>query len=486
MMREVFVSTSPALWQKYDDAFGATDGPAYSADGEVALYHCGRIVNGREIARSIDMTSDSSRVGEVMAELVRHDPARALTAPVGSWAFVAVNVARGEIHAGRDPFGASQMYVMRHANGDFTLSSGLPRLISSQESDALDEQALAEYLVLGRIGMNRTLHLSINTLLPGRLYTWRKDGDERWTSSISTPSRHSNKMPADPERALDDAVAVQVGTTGTGACLIDSRPSSLLLAAVARRQWPDLRTFALDLEGCDGTGGAEAAAFNAHVIGTRHRTIHVGAPQLSAAAGILVRSRGAPLAAPEGPALTHLWREAAAEAELVMSGAGADEVADIDTAASLEALGAVRPSLVSEVLARVSADNPRLWQPEIEVAAASTSAAGVEACFPYSGEPVFRDNVIRGLLRRIQPQTRVAAPGEVSNANTIALMKAAFSPAYDYTARSRHSIVGRWLGTDEQTALAGRADQLQPLWYRLAMIGIWEDAMGGGRFHCPT
>jgi asparagine synthetase B (glutamine-hydrolysing) len=486
MMREVFVSTSPALWQGYGDAFGAIDGPDHSADGTVALYHCGRIVNGREIARSIDITTDGSRIGEVMAELVRRDPAKALTAPLGSWAFVALNVARGEIHAGRDPFGASPMYVMQHENGHFTLSSGLPRLLSSRESDALDEQALAEYLVLGRVGMTRTLHLSINTLLPGRLYTWRKDCGERWTSSISTPSRQSHETPTDPEQALADAVAAQMGTTGAAACLIDSRPSSLLLASVARRHRPDLRTFALDLGGCDGTGGAAVAAFNAHVIGTRHRTIHVGAPQLSAAAEILVRSRGSPLAAPKGPALTHLWREAAAETELVVSAAGTEDVADNDGAASLEALGALRPSLVSEVLARVSAENSRLRHPEIDVSAASTSAAGVEVCFPYTDESMLCDNVIRGLLRRIQPQARVAASDEFATANTIALTKDAFSAAYDYTARSRHSIVGRWLGTDEQTALAARADQLPPLWYRLAMVGIWEDTLGGGRFHCPT
>jgi len=299
--------------------------PATSADASTTLVYNGEIYNFRALAARTPRPAASSDT-QVLADLLARDPRPALGSLRGMWAFAAWHAGRRELLAARDPFGIKPLYALHHADGGVTLSSELPPLLLSNEVAELDEQGLSQYLALGHTGPTRTVYREITKLLPGRLYRWRRPtGGGPWAMCVEQALPEPGSV-LDVDAALNDSVAAHLVADVEVGCFLSGGVDSTLLAALARRDVPGIRTFTLSFPDTPVSDESLLAEHNARLLGTKHTTVPVRVGEMGACARTFLRVHGEPLGDAAVLPLTHLAERAAQDVRVVLAGEGADEL----------------------------------------------------------------------------------------------------------------------------------------------------------------
>lgn len=299
--------------------------PATSADGTVSLTMNGEIYNYRDIAsRRFGISAQSDT--QVLADLLAARRDDLLCELRGMWAFAAWDSSTATLRAMRDPYGIKPLYLLRHADGAVTLSSELPPLLMSPDSRRIDELGLGQFLAMGFTGPTSTMFASIQKLVPGRLYEWKREDVGRWTAAISTPGGYPVPSVPSVDEALEDSVAAHLVADVEVGAFLSGGVDSTLLSVIAQRQQPPLRTFTLAFPEAPQHDESHRAAHNAQAIGTRHTTVPITAPDMAIAATVFIREHGEAFGDAAALPLTHLARAASSHVKVVLCGEGADEL----------------------------------------------------------------------------------------------------------------------------------------------------------------
>ena len=233
----------------------------------------------------------------------------------------------GAVTLARDPIGERGLLYATTPHG-VVFASTMPALLAAGlVPPVLDLPAVAAYLSYAYVPGRHTLIAGVRKVLPGEMVSIRGDRIERrcyW--SLPAPAAG----PADEEalrtrlRAdLEGAVRRRLSPGRLGATLSGGVDSSLVVALARRLHEGPLSTFSV----CFGDAYPSELAFSSMVAahcGTEHRIIEVPAEavvrHLDQTLGLLVDPIGDPLTVPNAL----LFREAAAETGVVLSGEGGD------------------------------------------------------------------------------------------------------------------------------------------------------------------
>jgi asparagine synthase (glutamine-hydrolysing) len=297
--------------------------PLVSSDETVTVVFNGEIYNYRDLGRATGHESDSDTA--VLAELLAGRRTDDLAELRGMFAFAAWDRTTSSLVAMRDPFGIKPLYVLHHGSGGVTLCSELAPLLLCPESRRIDDLGLANFLAFGHTGPVLTMFESIRKLVPGRLYRWARAG-HRWSLTVEEPTPKAEPGVATLREAMHDSVAAHLIADVEVGAFMSSGVDSTLLAAIASRLSPGLRTFTLAFPETPHLDESELAARNAVVLGTKHVTVPVTHREMAACATTFIREHGEPFGDAAALPLTYLARAASEDVKVVLCGEGADEL----------------------------------------------------------------------------------------------------------------------------------------------------------------
>lgn len=299
--------------------------PASSRDGTVTVTFNGEVYNYADLAARLGNPGERSDT-RVLADLLARRTPDALADLRGMYAFAAWDSSSSTLVAMRDPFGIKPLYALHHASGGVTLCSELGPLLLSPESRCIDDLGLAQYLTFGHTGPVSTLFEPIQKLLPGRLYSWRRDGATRWERSTCAPEVAAPAPALTVYDALDDSVAAHLVADVEVGCFLSGGIDSTLLAALASRRSPGLHTFTLAFPESPERDESGLAVANAARLGSRQTTVPVTQREMADCARVFLREHGEPFGDAAALPLTFLARAAAEHVKVVLCGEGADEL----------------------------------------------------------------------------------------------------------------------------------------------------------------
>jgi len=303
------------------DAAGAQ--PSFARSGEVGLCFNGEIYNYRELAAEMGLPDARSDTA-VLAELLGTDGPGGVGRLRGMWAFAAWDSRNATLIAGRDPFGIKPLYVLHHAGGGVTVCSEIPPLLLLDEARAVDPIGLAQYVAFGHTGPDVTMFERIRKLPPGAVLHCRA-GAQAAVVRIERPA----PTPYEPRglrAAVEDAVRAHLIADVEVGVFLSGGIDSTLIAAIAHRALPGLRTFTLSFPDTPKLDESAMAARNAEMIGTSHRTIAVRTTDMVGAARRFVEVQGEPFGDAAALPLTLLAHAVRDDLKVVLTGEGADEL----------------------------------------------------------------------------------------------------------------------------------------------------------------
>jgi asparagine synthase (glutamine-hydrolysing) len=228
--------------------------------------------------------------------------------------------------AARDPFGIKPLYVLSHPRGGVTLSSELGPLLLHHDARELSPVSLTQYLAIGHTGPTATLYQNITKLLPGRVYSWFREGQSQWrlhTGDLQAPFESELSTPVE---ALQDSVLAHLVSDVEVGAFLSSGVDSTLVCSLARPHLDRLRTFTVSFPEHPQIDESELAAQNAKQMGTTHETLKVSTGDLVKAVPAVIREHGEPLADAAALALCLLAKFASTKVKVVLTGEGADEL----------------------------------------------------------------------------------------------------------------------------------------------------------------
>lgn len=238
----------------------------------------------------------------------------------------------GTIEVFRDPFGIKPLYLRRYRHG-VTVASEIPALLDLHGPAQIRPEAVAQFLLFGRVVDGGTFFRDIHPVPPGaRLLL--KEGRVHWLAPSPGASRadtdHGPASAEDLRASVSLSVdRVLVSDRPLGLALSGGLDSTILASELARRGVTDLSTISVVPVG-NGDGITSLPALK--LPGTawrswRHRWITFGPQDLLDGVADAVRILGEPTAMTSVPmyaALSRLARESGIVALLL--GEGADEL----------------------------------------------------------------------------------------------------------------------------------------------------------------
>jgi asparagine synthase (glutamine-hydrolysing) len=333
--------------------------------GLVAVVFNGCIYNHRELRRELEAAghefasdhSDTEVLVHGWREWVKlgHWAREGLCARLeGMYSFVAWDGTGRylKLEGGRDPFGEKPLYDMRFEHGRSMLEAwcssaaglaGLSREMGASQARAIKARSAVRWV---RYGYGRRVMRGISQAAPEgesdagwalwRMH-WRRPEEpppERRLLSPrmwATPSADSAEwVDAEPltvdsaERLLAEAVRERLETDVPLGCFLSGGIDSSLIAALARREIPELRTFCVRMPDARYDESAKAAAVAEH-LGTVHETVEVATDPASDLID-LIRTLGVPFGDSSLLPATWLCRAVRERVKVALAGDGGDEL----------------------------------------------------------------------------------------------------------------------------------------------------------------
>lgn len=314
--------------------------PMRSDDGSVVLSYNGELYNDGELRKwlasrgvSFRSTSDTETVLRMYQELGL-DFIGELD---GMFALCLWDAREERMVVARDAFGVKPLYYKTSSDGGFACASEVKALLSIPGTNAeVDPVALQQYLTFLWVPDPRTMFRGISKLEAGHIGVFQNGSftDREYWDLEFPPVDHAFTSDEDElverfRELFDDSVRRQmVSDVPIGAFLSAGLDSSSIVASMARQSAQPVRTFTIRFPSdrrtatLDNTAVAERTA--AH-FGCIHTSIDVE-PDVVDLLPRLVWHLDEPIADPAAITAYLVNRAARAQATVVMSGVGGDEL----------------------------------------------------------------------------------------------------------------------------------------------------------------
>ena len=302
-------------------------GPAglqpYSADPEEdLLVYNGEIYNYRELGARLGLDVESDT--QVLYEILRIDRTELLSELRGMFAFVYWRRNPEVIVAARDFFGVKPLFVTMDHDGVLSFASVVAALVPLTTDRSVDPVSIAGFLATGYFEAGSSAFSAVRKHPEGTVTTWRRAGGH-WTSTEQPLSLADGPVLSTAD-AIDDSVRAHLVSDVPVGVLLSGGVDSTLLAASARQQVDELRTYSLVNPGSPEIDESPFARWNAAVIGSRHVEVAFDPASSVEVIRNLVRSSGEPFADAACIPLAILCARVADDLKVVLAGEGADEL----------------------------------------------------------------------------------------------------------------------------------------------------------------
>ena len=422
--------------------------PLKYADDRYAIVFNGEVYNYVELrAELAELGAAFATEGDTEAVVAAyHHWGPAATSRLrGMFAFAIWDTHERVLFVARDPFGIKPLFVaegpagIAFASEKKSLLELAPALGLGNVDRDLDAAALQHYLLLQYVPEPATLHRAIRRVESGTHVTVRPGGEPE-AERYFTPVLHAGggqDAPRRIEAVLRDSVAKHMRADVTVGAFLSGGIDSTAIAALAKEHNPDLITFTTGFDR-EGYSEVDVAAESAAAIGVRHVIRTVKPDEMMDALPLIVWYLDDPVA---DPALVPLWfiaREARRHVKVVLSGEGADELFGGYTIyrepLSLAPFEKV-PGALRGLLGRASTRLPDGMRGKDLL---RRGAIPLEQRY-YGNARIFRDDQLRGVLRRYDPRR-----GHID----ITAAHYAESVGWDPVARMQHVDLFTWLRGD--------------------------------------
>jgi asparagine synthase (glutamine-hydrolysing) len=308
--------------------------PMASADGRYVVVLNGEIYNFVELREELEQKgrafrtrSDTEVLIHGYAEWGEGLPDRLL----GMFAFAVADRRTGELLLARDRFGEKPLLLAARP-GEVVFASELAPIAAYLGDREVDLQALAGYLCLNFVPLDRTLLAGVRRLAPGtvRRYGTRGLVSERryWSPSPARSAPAASGDMPDVLRVLrvtiDDAVRIALRSDVPLALFLSGGIDSSVVAESAVRQGTLDAAFCIDVREASFSEW-DNASWVANRLGLRLERVPLG-PEVLDDFFEIVEHADDPLADSSAVAVWQLARATAAEFKVAVSGDGGDEL----------------------------------------------------------------------------------------------------------------------------------------------------------------
>lgn len=313
--------------------------PMVSPCGRWALTFNGEIYNYQALRTELSgegIRFSSSSDTEVLLALLSRRGVEGLTQVVGMFAFALWDRQRQELLLGRDRLGIKPLVFAPLPDGGIAFASEIQALrrLDLARTDAVDREAISQYLACLYIPAPRTAWQGISKLRPGHILRWRAGSItiEPWWQPrfVSTRTVSHDTAVAELSDLLRSAVRDHMVSDVLVGCFLSGGIDSSVIAALmaeARQKLgaPPLQTFTMTFDEAAYDERQLAAAVAQHI-----RSEHTELPSRALGAidrlNQLTRFFGEPFGNPTSlliDELSHLARE---HVKVALVGDGGDEV----------------------------------------------------------------------------------------------------------------------------------------------------------------
>jgi asparagine synthase (glutamine-hydrolysing) len=313
------------------DTSAAGHQPFTDEGGRYTIAFNGEVFNYQELRAGLEAKGHRFRSRtdtEVALRLYAEQGPAFLHALNGFFALAIHDKETGSLFLARDRFGVKPLHWAEH-HGRLLFASELRGLQAMGLPSEVDPVSLRLYLTHYYVPAPFSMVRGAQKLLPGHAITCDASGMalNRWYHAEAAAA--ATQVESDParqlERLLDDAVRLRlISDVPIGAFLSGGLDSSII-AALAKRHKPGLRTFSIGYTDryYDETPFAEAMARH---IGTDHSTFTLGSHELAAAYEPLLAALDEPFADQSALPSFVLNQRTRGQVTVALSGDGADEL----------------------------------------------------------------------------------------------------------------------------------------------------------------
>jgi asparagine synthase (glutamine-hydrolysing) len=306
--------------------------PMLSVGGRRAVAFNGEIYNYKQIrleleklGRRFRSTSDT----EVLLQALEEWGTSACHRFEGMFAFAYYDEETQSLTLGRDRSGQKPLYFTHLPGGKVAFASELRVLLGVADNWALSRSALEEYLRIGYTWSQGSLVDGIEKVEPGSTLVI-EGGSTKRTQYWELPDRNSNPISTLEEAAqalegsLQSAVERALVSDVSVGVLLSGGVDSSLVAALAARTAPDIRSYTVSFEGSpmDESGVASRVAAS---LGLPHIEIRGSEFGVSNFVDSL-QNQDEPIADPSVIAMNALCRAVSQHTRVVLGGDGGDEL----------------------------------------------------------------------------------------------------------------------------------------------------------------
>ena len=317
--------------------------PMHSPSGRYVMVFNGEAYNYREVRAELEQSrlrfrgqSDS----EVLLAAIEHwGVDEAVSRFVGMFAIAVWDRERRELHLIRDRLGIKPMYVMSKS-GVVLFGSELKALAAWPGFDnAVDGEALTQYLRYLYVPAPRTIYRHVFKLLPGHILTVSEadeglpDSRPYWSAEEAARTGLAEPFAGGDEEAVSEAELLLADATRLrmrsdvplGAFLSGGIDSSTVVALMQKASPRPVKTFSIGFDVAEHNEAAEAARVASH-LGTDHTGVVLTGKDAMELIPGLPDMFDEPLADPSQLPTFLVSRLARQQVTVAVSGDGGDEV----------------------------------------------------------------------------------------------------------------------------------------------------------------
>ncbi len=311
--------------------------PMWSASHHSVIVYNGEIYNFKLLREKYHLSCKTNSDTEVILELYEKLGFSFVSELAGMFAFAIYDTRKRSFLLARDTSGMKPLYVS-YPNGKLHFASELSVLLKALPvKPALNMRSLSLYLALQYVPGPETLCEGIESLPPGTVLYSTLDGKEERKILLPSVTLEHFSSPKDLKNALpmllDNAVKSHlVSDKPVGLFLSGGMDSSIMLHHMVQHAAKPVRTFTVRFEASEEEGSerlnrdADLAKMTAAHYETEHREILFSAAECRQVYKDSARSLDQPNADSVAMAQFVLSREAKKVVDVVLTGAGGDEL----------------------------------------------------------------------------------------------------------------------------------------------------------------
>ncbi len=313
--------------------------PLFNEDRSVVLLYNGEIYNSPELRRGLEARQHRFRThsdGEVICHMYAEHGERLFERLDGMFAAALWIERERKLILARDIPGEKPLYYAMLSDTDVAFASEIKSLSTLPGLDlSLDQQALWDFPTFLWIPEPRTVYRAIKALPKAHLLIADPSGVriEAYANRFNSGSIETDDAAVigETRRVVTDAVHSRLLADVPIGCFLSGGLDSSIVATVASRALPALRTFTIGFEDVDDpyhgrANEAEEAEQLARHLGTDHHTIPVGAEDFRRNLVDFCRYGDQPFAVSSGLGILSVAKRARENGvKVLLSGDGADE-----------------------------------------------------------------------------------------------------------------------------------------------------------------